>query len=735
MKCVRSISVVVTFLLLSILLTIPNYDNEDIVKGAIVGEYRGDEPNLRALYHFSSGSLNDASSYNNDGTYTNVNIINGKFQYAASFNGATSYAQAPHNSALNIDAPCTVELWINPQNPLTDDDFLVGKDGAWEVYLHANDLRWRYTDTTGAEKEETAVDVIQQGIWQKISVEFFAVNGAYAVYMYRNDVMVWSDSLVNNIRTTSTRPITIGARETTGVYDRYYTGWIDEVAVFETRYEVGRTTNIMVTPTTYPIYQNTSTEFLIYSLGQFGGTNALMDVDILYDDGSGYVSVHSSTIQSGDGLYSFGYMFHDVGEYYFNVSLTDNSEVNDSYSFTLIPYEYLMMTQTIIINNQTYINHTYYSNSTNTSYYDYNWTNITNIEYNNYTNTTNITVFESGYNITYTNNTYVNITYVNSTYTNITYVNITNLNQTYEIDNHYYNITNLTVIYYVISIPEVKGCVFVPKYAYVDIPVWGMFCLAYSNVTDGMITVDVENFLTGELVDNGSYNLSTRDDDIICSDFQMVLPSTSVILDLFRVTVTVYNRTLSGNVMVGRYEGIIISLGNYLDIYCDLCDIQLYTLQFYEGWNFVSFPYDVDGVSFQAFFTAYPYVEAIAYKTNGDYSIILRDTSVDRIFFNGIGYYIYAYHNFTLDYKSCNVLINQTWVLNPGWNIVGTPYNVNVKFSHLDISNVSAIVAREDGGPYEWYFIENGDDPIISYGRAYYVYSEIAQTVTVDMNV
>jgi len=426
---------------------------------------------------------------------------------------------------------------------------------------------------------------------------------------------------------------------------------------------------------------------------------------------------------------------------YFNITYLNQTFNYYYYNVTYLNDTYVNVTNlTQVFNNQTYINNTCVTNQ----YVNYT---TVNIQYNNVTWVNHTYVTNQFMNVTYQNVTYVNNTYV--TYQNATYVNYTNttnnfydityLNQTIYINNTYINVTNITIYQNMYTTPSMKGFVHTPLYTYSEVPFWTGFELFYSGVNYAYAKVELIDTFDDSLIDQQFMNMTVFDNETMRLDWEMILPRTSRNADLYTVRVTVYNvsNPIESNV-IGTWERHIVSLGPFLESFRaggigDLEGDVVFKMSFKEGWNLVTLPFDVDGTSMQQFMSDFQPVSAIAQRLpDGQYEMYIDGTSDDALMFNGVGYFVYAEEDFIIDYYPEEAVLDFTLPLKEGWNMVGVPFGYARYLSDMPVTDISALVERDTYGHYHFYLICENDDVFMAYGRGYYIYSEIDQTITIS---
>jgi parallel beta-helix repeat protein len=180
----------------------------------------------------TSGTLYDSTSYNNNGTPSNVSQgVSGKIDGATNFSGsATSYVDCGSNTSLNITGAITIEAWIKPASLPTDYAMVVGKDSnrdydmgitpQGEIRYHTGNGTQEYGTSSGAN--------ITAGSWYHI-ITVRTVTPTNQVIFYANGSQL-NTYTFSRTPAGSTVAVTLGSRAAkNGNYP--FNGTMDEVRI------------------------------------------------------------------------------------------------------------------------------------------------------------------------------------------------------------------------------------------------------------------------------------------------------------------------------------------------------------------------------------------------------------------------------------------------------------------------------------------------------------------------
>ncbi len=419
--------------LTAIVITAPDAEAQHVI-----GEYRGTDSNLLALWHLNETigtSVLDSTFRGHNGTaYGLTWSYNAKYASSGYFNPATNaYIDIPHSAELNLVEPFTISMWINPDYVASANGVLIQKTNAYLVSIpSANTIRFTFNKAAGGTTSHSVSGSIVANMWQKIAVE----KTATTVKIWVNDYLVYSAAETNAILTTSTNTLTLGVGGTS-----YYKGYLDEIALWNRTYIPHRPTNlvsILITPP--PLYDHELITFDYYLYDQFGPRGESITVK-LYNNTANESSPENWTLLETQVLPNVGgfdtHTFHLLyGEYKMFSYATNYPYVNDTYYFGII-YDVSPPGggggDDYYINN-TWFNQTWYNSWVNTSSYNYSntWLNTTYLNY-------------SWWNWTQINQSWVNQTFLWDNHTETWY--FTHDNYTYIWDNSTHQFINYTYLY------------------------------------------------------------------------------------------------------------------------------------------------------------------------------------------------------------------------------------------------------------------------------------------------
>ena len=179
----------------------------------------------------TSNSIADSSGNSITGTSYNSTSVDGYFGKAQRFNGTKAYIAVPNSPSLNPTQFITLEAWVKwNADPTTKPGWaqILSKNGDNQYQLQHNTTNTFFefaVSTSVARKWIFSTTVPKMGIWYHVVSTY---DGALQK-IYVNGVFEAQGSLTGTI-STSVAPISIGRR--TSSADRYFTGDIDEVAIY-----------------------------------------------------------------------------------------------------------------------------------------------------------------------------------------------------------------------------------------------------------------------------------------------------------------------------------------------------------------------------------------------------------------------------------------------------------------------------------------------------------------------
>ena len=195
----------------------------------------------------TSTTIADSSGNGNNGTVNNSTSVDGYFGKAQRFNGTTSYIAVPNSASLNPTQYLTLEAWVKwNADPTTKPSWaqILSKNGDNQYQLQHNTTNTFFEfalTTSAARKWIFSTTVPKMGIWYHVVATYDGV----LQKIYVNGAFEAQGSLTGTIA-TSVAPMSIGRR--TASADRYFTGDIDELAIYNralsaseiaTRYKAG----------------------------------------------------------------------------------------------------------------------------------------------------------------------------------------------------------------------------------------------------------------------------------------------------------------------------------------------------------------------------------------------------------------------------------------------------------------------------------------------------------------
>ena len=194
-------------------------------------------PGLVGLWHLD-GDASDSSGNGNDGTVTGATYASGMFDQALSFDG-DDYVEVADDDSLSVNeaGAVTVEAWIQPTDgaTLTGLVMIVGKwndeEREYEIMLSDGKVRfYGYGANTGTQYAESSTTLVVDtqyhvaGVWDGSELQVYIDGSA--------DGSSTAFAPDANIPNTAAR-LTIGAQFWGGVWQRDFTGIIDEVRIWD----------------------------------------------------------------------------------------------------------------------------------------------------------------------------------------------------------------------------------------------------------------------------------------------------------------------------------------------------------------------------------------------------------------------------------------------------------------------------------------------------------------------
>jgi hypothetical protein len=213
---------------------------------------------LMAAYGFKEGSGNtvaDASGNNNTGTISGATWTSaGKYGSALSFNGSSSYVQAPHSPSLNISGnTLTLSAWVTTTTT-SGSRIIVGKPVQANTHaapyfaytLHMlNGGTPRFCVTVGGSLRCVAAS---QNLLPNTWTHIAGVYDGTALRIYLDGVQRGTLALSGNLNTYTT-PLRIG---TNGGLSEVWSGRIDEVRIYQRALTTSELQTAMTSPLSSP---------------------------------------------------------------------------------------------------------------------------------------------------------------------------------------------------------------------------------------------------------------------------------------------------------------------------------------------------------------------------------------------------------------------------------------------------------------------------------------------------
>jgi fibronectin type 3 domain-containing protein len=206
---------------------------------------------LVAAYAFDEGSgttTADRSGNNNTGTLSNTTWSTaGRFGNALFFNGTNARVNVNDSSSLDLTSGMTLEAWVKPSviNANYQTTVLKEQPGDLAYALYANTGNGR-PDTEaaigGSARTATGPSSLPTGTWSYLTATYDGAN----LRLYVNGTQVVQQA-ASGLITTSTGALRIGGN---AIWGEWFTGWIDEVRVYNRALSAGEIQNDMFTSVT-----------------------------------------------------------------------------------------------------------------------------------------------------------------------------------------------------------------------------------------------------------------------------------------------------------------------------------------------------------------------------------------------------------------------------------------------------------------------------------------------------
>ena len=177
-----------------------------------------------ATYRLNGDATDLSGNYN--GTATSVTYVTGQFGDAGSFNGSSSYVNAPYNVGGNMSISGWVKFDVNStEEPIFCLDNLFGQPGTRAFQIKRNPQNKLYVFFfTGSDIAGTTS--LTSGVWYHIAVTF---ESNVAVKFYVNGSL---DGQVTNVTTRPTQPNVFLGKFGDGSITNKLDGQLDQVRIF-----------------------------------------------------------------------------------------------------------------------------------------------------------------------------------------------------------------------------------------------------------------------------------------------------------------------------------------------------------------------------------------------------------------------------------------------------------------------------------------------------------------------
>lgn len=176
-------------------------------------------------------TANDKTKYSNDGAITGAIWKGGKILgKCLSFDGTDDLVAIKSSSSIEISGQITVSAWIKATNFTNDYACVLSKVAAADGFglekpTGVNKLHFAIAD--GTDWQTAVTGTLSTGTWYHIAGSYDGTN----IRIYVDSVL--KDTTAHNPLTSTTNDMIIGRHATNTAADRFWTGEIDEVRVYD----------------------------------------------------------------------------------------------------------------------------------------------------------------------------------------------------------------------------------------------------------------------------------------------------------------------------------------------------------------------------------------------------------------------------------------------------------------------------------------------------------------------
>ena len=201
------------------------------------------------------------------------------------FDGSNEYLEIADDSSLDIEGAITVSAWIKPtvtmswKGIVSKSDLLMNAD-VWDMYITSSQkIKFQITSTDAVE----STTVLTNGQWYFVTGTYDGAN----IKLYINGTLEDTEARTDDI-VTNNEPLKIGAYYSTA---NYFTGYIDEVAIWDTNLSANAIT---------VIYNNGKPTDLRSNSGDYTSASSLVAY-YRCGDGDTYPTITDNSTNSNDG--------------------------------------------------------------------------------------------------------------------------------------------------------------------------------------------------------------------------------------------------------------------------------------------------------------------------------------------------------------------------------------------------------------------------------------------------
>jgi hypothetical protein len=192
--------------------------------------------NLVAYWKFdeNSGTIANDSSGTNNGTLSGStgvpSWVSGKINSGLSFNNTNKqYVSIPNSSPLNPTNGISVQAWINSTS-YPGNDRILQKGNSDNQYRLLNEGGLKWEVIVGGVAQTLLGTIPTNGVFHYVLGTYDGSSGAMVLYV--DGAVLVSGTKTAGTLSTTTDPLTIGTKNNSGATGDYFSGIIDEPAIW-----------------------------------------------------------------------------------------------------------------------------------------------------------------------------------------------------------------------------------------------------------------------------------------------------------------------------------------------------------------------------------------------------------------------------------------------------------------------------------------------------------------------